>query len=88
MVSRIVGIFRRNDVDPDCKEVRESSSDFIDGELDESVASKISEHLARCGPCTTFIQTLRATVGLLRSTPKEKAPPDFAERLKKRIEEG
>ena len=87
MVSRIAGIFRRNDLDPECREVRDSSSDFIDNDLDESMASKISEHIGRCGPCHSFIQTLKATVGLLRSTPQEKAPPDFAERLKKRIDE-
>ncbi|MDA0770456.1 MAG: hypothetical protein BZY79_04250 [SAR202 cluster bacterium Casp-Chloro-G4] len=87
MVSRIAGFFRRNDMDPDCTEARESSSDFLDEDLDESMASRISEHLGRCGPCNSFIQTMKATVALLRATPQEKAPPNFAERLKKRIEE-
>ena len=87
MVSRIAGLFKRNDMDPECAEVRESSSDFIDEDLDETVSNRISDHLSRCGPCNSFIQTLKATVNLLRSTPQVKAPKDFAERLKKRIEE-
>ncbi len=88
MVSRIARLFRRDDTDPDCLEVRESSSDFIDGELDESVAAKITGHLGWCGPCNSFIQTLKATVALLRATPRESAPPGFADRLKKKIDEG
>ncbi len=87
MVSRIIGFFMRNEMDPDCMEVRESSSDLIDDELDETVSSRINDHLGRCGPCRSFIQSMRATIGLLRSTPQEKAPPDFAERLKRRINE-
>lgn len=87
MVSRIAGIFRRNRMDPDCLEVRDSSSDFIDDDLNESVAKRIADHLSRCGPCQSFIQSMKATIGLLRATPREKAPPDFAERLKQRIDE-
>lgn len=88
MVSRIFNFFRQSDMDPDCVDVRESSSDLIDGDLDESLVARINEHLGGCGPCRSFIQTMRATVGLLRSIPVQKAPPDFAEKLKKRIDEG
>ena len=87
MVSRIAGIFRRNRMDPDCLEVRDSSSDLIDEDLDESVAARIADHLSRCGPCNSFIRSMKATVGLLRATPRQKAPPDFAKRLKQRIDE-
>ena len=87
MVSRIVGFFRRNEMDPDCMEVRESSSDIIDDDLDESVSSRLNEHLLRCGPCHSFIQSLKATVNLLRATPQQKAPTGFAERLKKKMDE-
>jgi hypothetical protein len=87
MVSRIAGFFRRNEMDPDCMEVRESSSDLIDDYLDESVSTRLNEHLVRCGPCHSFIQSLKATVGLLRATPQQKAPTGFADRLKKKIDE-
>ncbi len=70
-----------------CTEARESSSDLIDEDLDESVFVRLNEHLARCGPCQSFIQSLKATVGLFRATPQKKVSTDFAERLKRKIDE-
>lgn len=87
MVSRLTGIFRRRDMDPDCKEVREVSSDFLDEELDQASASQVTEHIKGCPPCNSFINTLKATIGLLRATPKQNAPADFKERLKQTIRE-
>ena len=87
MVSRIARMFRRNEMDPDCVEVRESSSDLIDDDLEQSVSTRLNAHLLRCGPCHSFVRSLRATVGLLRATPREKAPTGFAERLKRKIDE-
>lgn len=88
MVSRITGFFRRNSMDPDCMELRESSSDLIDEDLEEADAVRLNEHMVRCGPCHSFIQSMKATIALLRATPTEKAPQGFAERLKRRIDEG
>ena len=87
MVSRFVGIFKRNRIDDDCLEVRQRSSDFIDGEIDEPSAKRIRVHIGRCGPCNSFMNTLRATVNLLRSTPSEEPSEGFRARVLKNIRE-
>ena len=85
MVSRIVSIFRRKDREPDCDEVRDISSDYIDGELDERRAGRVKSHLDGCAPCNAFIRTLRATINLLRSTSKEQAPEGFRSRVRESL---
>ena len=86
MISRLVRLFRGRDLD--CGEVREASSDFIDGELSSGESSRIRSHLERCGPCTAFIETLRATIDFLRATSPSGAPPGFRERVQERIRGG
>ena len=87
MVSGILRIFRRRKEDADCAEVRELSSEYIDEELDQPSTSRLRRHLEMCGPCNAFVNTLRATVRLLRSTPKRGAPDEFRQRVRERLEE-
>ena len=85
MVSRIKGLFNREEKAPDCDEVRDLSSDYIDGDLDAPAADRIKGHMEWCGPCGAFVNTLRSTVNLLRATPKSKAPDNFRERMRERL---
>jgi anti-sigma factor RsiW len=71
----------------DCEEVRGMSSDYIDGELNTAKVSNVNSHILKCGPCDAFIKTLRATVSLLRSTPKQQPPSDFKQRLRDRLDQ-
>ncbi len=86
MVSRLVGMFKRHSSDDDCLEVRERSSDFVDGDIDEPSEQRIRSHIGRCGPCNSFINTLRATVSLLRSTPKKDPSEGFRARVLRNIQ--
>ena len=88
MISRITGIFKRQEKDLDCEEVRALSSDYIDEELDQATAGTVSFHLDRCGPCNAFINTLRATVRLLQGMPKGKAPDDLRQRVRDKLQDG
>ena len=83
MISRLTGVFRRGD--PDCPEVRDAASDFIDGELAPARNARIRSHLDKCGPCAAFIRTLRTTVRLLRSTPRSDPPDGYTDRLRARL---
>ena len=85
MVSRITGIFKRREKDLDCEEVRDLSSDYIDEELDQATADKVSSHLDWCGPCNAFVNTLRATVRILRGMPKSEAPSDLRQRVRENL---
>ena len=85
MVSRFLRLFKRRDEDPDCQEVRDLSSEYIDGELDSASEERVKKHLEWCGPCTAFISTLRTTVSMLRSMPRREAPDAFRERVRQAV---
>ena len=86
MISRLVRLFRGRE--PDCGEVRAASSDFIDGDLSSRESSRIRSHLEWCGACKAFVETLRATIDMLRSTAASGAPAGFRERIQERIRGG
>lgn len=77
---RFFNIFKRRELD--CQEVRDVSSDFIDGDVSDKQKARIAFHLERCGPCTAFVNTLRATVELLRSAPDAELPAGFKQRIR------
>ena len=81
MISRISKLFGR-DREVDCVEVRGTASDYIDGDLVPDAQEKVRAHLEWCGPCHSFVNTLRATIALLRSSERHAAPPSLVERLK------
>jgi anti-sigma factor RsiW len=85
MVSRFLRVFSRMGGDDDCREVRDLSSDYIDDELDSASRDRVRKHIGRCGPCNAFVNTLRATVNILRSTPINDAPEGFRERVRDAI---
>ena len=65
----------------DCQDVRELSSDYLEEEITEDQAVKVRRHLDKCKVCTAFIATLKATLELLRSVPRIKAPETLRKRL-------
>ncbi len=85
MAPRLFNIFKRREPELDCEHVHDMSSDFIDDDLTEEAKQNLASHLEWCPPCNAFINTLRATVGRLRSTPKEVPPDDFKERVRESI---
>ena len=52
-----------------CQEVVELASDHIDGQLAPSVRSAVTEHLATCAGCRTYVHQMRTTVALLSRLP-------------------
>lgn len=77
--TRFLGIGRSKS---ECVEVRELSSAYLDGELDEGKAGEVGSHLDKCAPCRAFFSTLRATVGLLRAATKQSTPDALRERIR------
>ena len=45
-------------------------SPYIDSRLDDAQVRMLEQHLTTCAPCQEELQTLRDTVGLLRSLPR------------------
>jgi len=66
-----------------CKELFARLSEYIDGELDESICAGIESHLGDCPPCQRFLESLRRTVGLLESMPRP--PVEIDPRLREEL---
>jgi len=59
---------------PDHTLIRAKLSEYLDGPIDAGLRSRIDRHLAACADCTAYLETLRATVGVLENLPVPKAP--------------
>ena len=64
-----------------CRECVELLMAFLDGELDAALCEHFRQHLERCPPCVTYVETYQITVRLSRKLACSEVPPDVAERL-------
>ena len=70
----------------DCIEVRKNASDYLEQSLPSAKLTAIRAHLAGCGPCLSFIDTLSATVALLSRLPQVTPPAGFRESVMRRVQ--
>ncbi len=83
--STIMKMIRRDDVD--CDEVRRLSSDYLEEDLPPAKRSLIQSHIANCGPCQAFIDTLASTISILSKLPRVAAPAYFKQSILERTRE-
>jgi anti-sigma factor (TIGR02949 family) len=69
-----------------CKNLLSQLSDYIDGDLEQSLCAEIERHMADCPDCQAVFNTLEKTVELYRSTERTEVPPDVQSRLFKVLE--
>ncbi|MGO8671598.1 MAG: anti-sigma factor family protein [Capsulimonadaceae bacterium] len=60
-------------------------SEYIDDGLDSRRTTQVEKHLADCGDCRTFVDSLRSNKDLLRSLPLHQTSSTFDTRLAERI---
>ena len=58
-----------------CRQFVEVLTDYFEGALEEPTLSRVEEHLVMCDWCVTYAEQIEATIGALRSTPREDPPP-------------
>jgi anti-sigma factor RsiW len=58
-----------------CRGVRESLSEWLDGELEAGASRAVSAHLGGCAACSRHAAELRAVSGLLADLPRVAAEP-------------
>jgi len=58
-----------------CRESIVQLSDFLDGELDQALCTKIEQHLAECPYCHTVAETTQMLLALYRSA-RATVPPE------------
>ncbi len=64
-----------------CGKLIQNISDYIDGEVDESICSELKEHLADCDNCRIMVDTLKQTFFLCRGGRRENLPESLQNRL-------
>lgn len=57
-----------------CKEVLEQLSDYVDDEARAELCRAIEEHLARCGNCKIYVDTVKKTILLYHNDGPAEAP--------------
>lgn len=72
--------------EPRCREFFNQLSDYIDGELAESLCAELERHLAGCPDCRVVVDTTRKTVSLYRRFGQAELPEGVSERLWQAIE--
>ena len=77
---RFFDIFKRSELD--CQQTREASSDYLDGDIGGRERARIARHLKGCAPCAAFMNTLRATIELLRASQVPNPPDGFKQRIR------
>ena len=74
--------------DTDCGEVLERVYEYLDGELDAVVVSKISQHLDECGPCLSEYDLDVVLKALVRRTcGGDCAPEQLRQKIMDKISE-
>jgi anti-sigma factor RsiW len=66
-----------------CAELSSQLPDYLDGEAKETICREIEAHLAECQDCRVVIDTLKKTIGLYRTAPREEVPGEVHQRLVK-----
>jgi RNA polymerase sigma-70 factor (ECF subfamily) len=66
-----------------CKDLLNQLSEYVDGELDETLCAEIENHMAGCPDCRAVVNTLEKTIELYRTAGHVDVPSDVEERLYK-----
>ena len=69
-----------------CKEAYAHICDNLDADLNSPKCIEIRKHLESCPDCSAFLDSVKKTVFLYRSTPSPELPDSIHQRLLKTIE--
>jgi len=65
-----------------CRDLVQLLIDFVSGELPPEDQAHVEQHLRRCPPCVTYVETYQLTIRLTRRLPCEPLPPEVEQRLR------
>ena len=57
-----------------CRQFVELVTDYFEGELEGRTLSQVEEHLVMCDWCVTYVEQMRATIGLLGELGEPRPP--------------
>ena len=64
-----------------CAELVELVTEYWEGALPDRDRRRFEAHLAECGPCTRYLEQLRATIGATGTLREDNLPPVVAGEL-------
>lgn len=64
-----------------CQEVVELVSDYLEDTLPTSQRARFEHHLQRCAPCVGYVDQIRTTVALMRSSAPDTVDPATTDHL-------
>ncbi len=77
---------------PDCEELKERLNELVEdalqGDLPASQREMLLKHAGTCPECGELLRSYRSLLSNLAALPAVQAPPDLAQVIRKRIEEG
>jgi anti-sigma factor RsiW len=65
-----------------CKDSVEFLLHYLEGDLPESEARQLQQHLHGCSPCVDFMKTYRATPKLCKKALAKAMPDEMASKMK------
>ena len=83
-MDRLRRLFAQAEVN--CAEVRQRSSEYLEGDLTPSRLQRFRAHLAGCEPCQNFIDSLASVVNMLAGLGRVQSPPTLKQSIMQRIE--
>ena len=69
----------------ECSDIRERLSAFLEGIASPEEKRLIEQHLPSCQPCSTVLEDLRKTVGLVKELEEVEPPPWLKEKVMSRV---
>ena len=70
-----------------CKEVIRELSEYLDGELDPTLAEEVMRHLEHCEDCGIVVDTTRRTIEMYCNMEPAPLPAEVKQRLQRALEQ-
>ena len=71
--------------DENCKKMFALLSEYLDLELPDETCQEMDAHIAGCGPCAAFTESLRKTIELCRRYRPQELPDPIARDARQKL---
>ena len=68
-----------------CWEVREELTNYLEGDVPPELRARIESHLAECGDCRLYYDSVRRVIWIIGKTELIELPVGFSQRLHSRL---